>query len=155
MAEAVARETPGQSDIAEGVSGSERPDARVTGIPLAVLAHVEPGEQALRKDSPRRALAPVIYWNIGEEIEYTTRDGETRVSKPMLLRYSNVFNLSQTEGIDLPESALRLMTLKEGFSRLEPRESETEVPWSAVLLVQDDSQKGLVNFNFAVVLNET
>jgi hypothetical protein len=27
----------------------------------------------------------VIYWNIGEEREYTTREGETRVSKPFLL----------------------------------------------------------------------
>jgi antirestriction protein ArdC len=51
--------------------------------------------------------SPVIYWNIGEEREYTTRDGETRVSKPFLLRYSNLFNLSQTEGIDLPASALQ------------------------------------------------
>jgi antirestriction protein ArdC len=51
--------------------------------------------------------SPVIFWNIGEEREYTTREGETRVSKPFLLRYSNVFNLSQTEGIDLPESALQ------------------------------------------------
>ena len=51
--------------------------------------------------------SPVIYWNIGEEREYTTRDGETRVSKPFLLRYSSVFNLSQTEGIDLPASALQ------------------------------------------------
>src|SRR6267378_1189079 len=51
--------------------------------------------------------SPVIYWNIGEEREYTTRDGGTRLSKPFLLRYSNVFNLSQTEGIDLPASALQ------------------------------------------------
>jgi antirestriction protein ArdC len=51
--------------------------------------------------------SPVIYWNIGEEREYRTRDGETRVSKPFLLRYSSVFNLSQTEGIDLPASALQ------------------------------------------------
>jgi antirestriction protein ArdC len=51
--------------------------------------------------------SPVIYWNIGEEREYTTRDGEKRVSKPFLLRYSNVFNLSQTEGINLPASALQ------------------------------------------------
>jgi antirestriction protein ArdC len=51
--------------------------------------------------------SPVIYWNIGEEREYTARDGETRVSKPFLLRYSNVFNLSQTEGIDLPASVLQ------------------------------------------------
>jgi antirestriction protein ArdC len=51
--------------------------------------------------------SPVIYWNVGEEREYTTREGETRVSKPFLLRYSNVFNLSQTEGINLPASALQ------------------------------------------------
>src|SRR5713226_3417825 len=30
--------------------------------------------------------SPVIYWNIGEEREYTNRDGQTRVSKPFLLR---------------------------------------------------------------------
>jgi antirestriction protein ArdC len=51
--------------------------------------------------------SPVIYWNLGEEREYTTREGETRVSKPFLLRYSNVFNLSQTDGIGLPASALQ------------------------------------------------
>jgi antirestriction protein ArdC len=51
--------------------------------------------------------SPVIYWNIGEEREYTTRDGQTRTSKPFLLRYSNVFNLSQTEGINLTASALQ------------------------------------------------
>jgi len=51
--------------------------------------------------------SPVIYWNIGEEREYTTSEGETRVSKPFLLRYSNVFNLAQTEGINLPASALQ------------------------------------------------
>jgi antirestriction protein ArdC len=51
--------------------------------------------------------SPVIYWNVGQEREYTTREGETRVSKPFLLRYSNVFNLSQAEGIDLPASALQ------------------------------------------------
>jgi antirestriction protein ArdC len=55
--------------------------------------------------------SPVIYWNIGEEREYTTRDGGTRVSRPFLLRYSNVFNLSQTEGIDLPESALGMPSI--------------------------------------------
>src|SRR6266850_7881069 len=51
--------------------------------------------------------SPVIYWNIGEEREYTTRGGEARVSKPFLLRHSSVFNLSQTEGMDLPASALQ------------------------------------------------
>jgi antirestriction protein ArdC len=51
--------------------------------------------------------SPVIYWNIGKEREYTTRDGQTRTSKPFLLRYSNVFNLSQTEGINLTASALQ------------------------------------------------
>ena len=51
--------------------------------------------------------SPVIYWNIGEEREYTTWDGQTRTSKPFLLRYSNVFNLSQTEGINLTASALQ------------------------------------------------
>jgi antirestriction protein ArdC len=50
--------------------------------------------------------SPVIYWNIGEEREYVTREGDTRVSKPVILRYSNVFNLTQVEGIYLSESAL-------------------------------------------------
>jgi antirestriction protein ArdC len=49
----------------------------------------------------------VIYWNVGEEKEYATRDGGTRVSKPVILRYSNVFNLTQTEGINLPDSVLQ------------------------------------------------
>ena len=57
----------------------------------------------IRKGEPS---SPVIYWNVGEEKEYVTRDGETRISKPVILRYSNVFNLSQTEGINLPQSAL-------------------------------------------------
>src|ERR1700722_18940980 len=48
-----------------------------------------------------------VDWNIGEEREYVTRAGESRVSKPVILRYSNVFNLTQTEGIILPESALQ------------------------------------------------
>jgi antirestriction protein ArdC len=55
----------------------------------------------------REKSSPVIYWNIGEEREYRTRDGQTRTSKPFLLRYSNVFNLSQTEGINLTASALQ------------------------------------------------
>jgi N-terminal domain of anti-restriction factor ArdC len=33
--------------------------------------------------------SPVIYWNVGEEREHVTRDGETRVSKPVILRYSS------------------------------------------------------------------
>lgn len=51
--------------------------------------------------------SPVIYWNIGEEREYQTAAGETKTSKPVLLRYSTAFNLSQCDGIDLPAAALQ------------------------------------------------
>ena len=41
----------------------------------------------------------VTYWNIGEEKTVRKVDGTERTSKPILLRYYNVFNLEQTEGI--------------------------------------------------------
>jgi len=48
----------------------------------------------------------VVYWNIGEEREVTNPDGSTKTQTPFLLRYSTVFNLSQTEGIDIPAKLL-------------------------------------------------
>ena len=42
----------------------------------------------------------VIFWNIGEERTIVNREtGTERKSKPVLLRYYSVFNLTQTEGI--------------------------------------------------------
>jgi antirestriction protein ArdC len=50
--------------------------------------------------------SPVIFWNVGDERETTTQDGTKETSRPFLLRYYSVFNLSQTEGIDIPISLL-------------------------------------------------
>jgi len=42
----------------------------------------------------------VVFWNIGEERTIVNREtGAERKSKPILLRYYSVFNLTQTEGI--------------------------------------------------------
>src|ERR1700681_1075073 len=41
----------------------------------------------------------VTFWNIGEEKTVRDADGNTRKSKPFLLRYYRVFNVEQTEGI--------------------------------------------------------
>jgi antirestriction protein ArdC len=51
--------------------------------------------------------SPVIFWNIGDERETTTQDGTKESSRPFLLRYYSVFNLSQAEGIDIPASLLQ------------------------------------------------
>lgn len=49
----------------------------------------------------------VIFWNVGEDRETITPDGTKETSRPFLLRYYNVFNLSQAEGIDIPASLLQ------------------------------------------------
>ena len=41
----------------------------------------------------------VTFWNIGEEKLIRDSNGNERKSKPILLKYFNVFNLEQTEGI--------------------------------------------------------
>jgi antirestriction protein ArdC len=41
----------------------------------------------------------VTFWNIGEEKIIRNAEGVERKSKPILLRYYNVFNVEQTEGI--------------------------------------------------------
>jgi len=51
--------------------------------------------------------SPVIFWNVGDEREATTPDGAKETSRRFLLRYYSVFNLSQTEGIDIPASLLQ------------------------------------------------
>jgi antirestriction protein ArdC len=50
--------------------------------------------------------SPVIFWNIGDGRETTAQDGTKETSRPLLLRYYSVFNLSQAEGIDIPGSLL-------------------------------------------------
>ena len=51
--------------------------------------------------------SPVIFWNIGDERETTTQDGTNESSRPFLLRYYSVFNLSQAEDIDIAASLLQ------------------------------------------------
>jgi antirestriction protein ArdC len=51
--------------------------------------HVRKGEKA----------SLVTFWNIGQERTSTSSDGVQRKSKPILLRYYNVFNVEQTDGI--------------------------------------------------------
>jgi antirestriction protein ArdC len=48
----------------------------------------------------------IVYWNIGEERDVSGPDGTIKSQTPFLLRYSTVFNLSQTEGIDIPARLL-------------------------------------------------
>ncbi len=48
----------------------------------------------------------VVYWNIGEERTVRKPDGSSKKQTPFLLRYSTVFNLAQTEGIDIPARLL-------------------------------------------------
>jgi antirestriction protein ArdC len=51
--------------------------------------------------------SPVIFWNIGDERDTTAQDRAKETSRPFLLRYYSVFNLSQAEGIDIPASLLQ------------------------------------------------
>jgi antirestriction protein ArdC len=52
--------------------------------------HVKKGEKS----------SLVVFWNIGDERTIVNREtGAERKSKPVLLRYYSVFNLTQTEGI--------------------------------------------------------
>jgi antirestriction protein ArdC len=51
--------------------------------------HVKKGEKS----------SIVTFWNIGQETVTTSAEGVQRKSKPILLRYYNVFNVEQTEGI--------------------------------------------------------
>ena len=108
LASALVREATRQSDLAEGVSRAQCSDARVAGIPLALLAHVQSGDEAGREESAAASTHPRSSTGTSARSASTRRGrGRRAVSKPFLLRYSNVFNLSQMEGIDLPESALQ------------------------------------------------
>lgn len=50
--------------------------------------------------------SPVIFWNVSDANETASEDGERHTSRSFLLRYYNVFNFSQTEGIDIAPSLL-------------------------------------------------
>jgi len=63
--------------------------------------------------------SPVIFWNIGDLDENTTQDGSKETSRSFLLRCYRVFNLSQTEGIDLHPSLLREMRTNEPIETCE------------------------------------
>jgi len=47
----------------------------------------------------------VTFWHIGEERTRTSPDGTVEKTRPFLLRYYHVFNLEQTEGIDIPRAS--------------------------------------------------
>jgi antirestriction protein ArdC len=51
--------------------------------------------------------SPVIFCSAGDERETATQDDRNRASRPSLLRYYSVFNLSQTEGIEVSASLLK------------------------------------------------
>ena len=51
--------------------------------------------------------SPVIFWNVDDERETTEEGGIKETSRPFLLRYYGVFNLWQTEGIDIPAAVLQ------------------------------------------------
>jgi antirestriction protein ArdC len=51
--------------------------------------------------------SPVILWNVGDKREMNEQDAAKETSRPFLLRYYNVFNLSQTEGIEISASLLQ------------------------------------------------
>src|SRR5260370_5169668 len=51
--------------------------------------------------------SPVIFWNIGAEQETTAQDGAKATSRSFLLRHYSVFNLPQTEGLDIPAPILQ------------------------------------------------
>jgi antirestriction protein ArdC len=61
----------------------------------------------------------VIYWNLGDERETTAQEGAKETSRPLLLRYYSVFNLSQAEGIDIPASLLQETRTKDPIETCE------------------------------------
>src|SRR5258708_10763769 len=50
--------------------------------------------------------SPIVFWSLGEDRETIAPDGTKETARPFLLRYYSVFNLAQTEAIDLPDSVL-------------------------------------------------
>ena len=64
----------------------------------------------------------VTFWNVGEE-RLNAKTG--KIQKPFLLRYYRVFNLTQTEGIDLPRAVFERNKRNE-FEAIEAAESLAE-----------------------------
>jgi antirestriction protein ArdC len=64
----------------------------------------------------------VTFWNVGEE-KLNAKTG--KLQKPFLLRYYRVFNLTQTEGIDLPRAVFERNKRNE-FEAIEAAESLAE-----------------------------
>src|SRR5271165_1625732 len=64
----------------------------------------------------------VTFWNVGEE-KLNAKTG--KLQKPFLLRYYRVFNLTQTEGIDLPRAVFEHNT-RNSFQTIEAAESLAE-----------------------------
>jgi antirestriction protein ArdC len=64
----------------------------------------------------------VTFWNIGEE-RLNPKTG--KLSSPFLLRYYRVFNLAQTEGIDLPRAVFE-RNKRSNFEAIESAESLAE-----------------------------
>ena len=72
--------------------------------------------------------SPVIFWNIGDERDTTAQDGAKETSRPILLRYYNVFNLSQAEGIDIPASLLQETRTNDPIEKCEQIVTNMPVP---------------------------
>jgi antirestriction protein ArdC len=64
----------------------------------------------------------VTFWNVGQE-KVNAKTG--KIQKPFLLRYYNVFNLTQTEGIDLPRAIFE-RNKRNSFEAIEAAESIAE-----------------------------
>jgi len=64
----------------------------------------------------------VTFWNVGEE-KINAKTG--KLQKPFLLRYYRVFNLCQTEGIDLPRAVFE-RNKRNAFEAIETAESLAE-----------------------------
>jgi antirestriction protein ArdC len=64
----------------------------------------------------------VTFWNVGEE-KLNAKTG--KLSKPFMLRYYRVFNLTQTDGIDLPRAVFE-RNKRNQFEAIESAESLAE-----------------------------
>ena len=74
--------------------------SRLARVRVALLAYVRASNQAWRTRQEGRKVLASRFWNIGEERTIVNREtGTERKSKPVLLRYYSVFNLTQTDGI--------------------------------------------------------
>src|SRR5882762_4260275 len=68
----------------------------------------------------------VTFWNVGEEKVVTDKEtGQSRKTRPFLLRYYRVFNLCQTEGIDLPRAVFE-RNERASFEAIEAAETLAE-----------------------------